>query len=69
MYAYSRYCCIATRKSKGGAITAGCFYAAGGLIGIANVGSFADWKIWSILFFIFAAVFIFTALRQKGKLK
>jgi hypothetical protein len=60
---------VATRKSKGGAITAGCFYGIGGLIGIANVGNFADLQIWSVLSFIFAAVFIITAIRQKGKLE
>ncbi|SJZ47815.1 hypothetical protein [Garciella nitratireducens] len=57
---------IVTRnKGKGGAITAGCFYLVGGLLAIANVGSFADLKIWSIVSFIFAAVFIIGALRQK----
>lgn len=60
---------VATRKSKGGAITSGCFYAIGGLIGIANVGSYGDLKIWSVLSFIFAAVFIITAIKQKGKLE
>lgn len=60
---------IATRKTKGGTITSGCFYAVGGLIGIANVGTFEDLKIWSILSFIFAAVFILTAIKQKGKLE
>jgi len=60
---------VATRKSKGGAITAGVFYALGGIIGISNIGTFADLQIWSILSFIFAAVFIGTAIFQKGKLE
>lgn len=60
---------IATRRSKGGAITAGCFYAIGGLMGTTNVGIFGDLRIWSVLSFIFAAVFIITALKQKGKLE
>lgn len=59
---------ICCRKIKKGSIVAGCFYAAGGLIGIANVGFYADLKIWSVLSFIFAAVFIITAIIQKGKL-
>lgn len=58
---------ICCRKIKSGTIVAGCFYAFGGLIGIANVGSYADLQIWSILSFIFAAVFIVGAIRQKEK--
>lgn len=58
---------IVTRnKGKGGPIIAGCFYLIGGLLGIANVGSFADLQIWAILSFVFAAVFIIGALRQKN---
>lgn len=58
---------ICCRKLKAGTIVAGCFYAFGGLIGIANVGSFADLMIWSVLSFIFAAVFIITGIMQKQK--
>lgn len=57
-------CC---RKMKAGTIVAGCFYAFGGLIGIVNVGSYGDLQIWSVLSFIFAAVFIIGAIRQKEK--
>lgn len=60
---------ICCRKIKSGSIVAGCFYAIGGLIGIANVGSYADLQIWSVLSFIFAAVFIITGIIQKGKLE
>lgn len=56
---------IAGRKSKGASITAGIFYAAGGITGICNVGSFADLMIWSILSFIFAAVFIIGGILHK----
>ncbi|SEV81483.1 hypothetical protein [[Clostridium] fimetarium] len=56
---------IAARKTKGGTITAGCFYAVGGLIGISNVGSYGDLAIWSVLSFIFAVVFIVGAIVQK----
>lgn len=60
---------ICCRKLKAGTIVAGCFYAFGGLVGIANVGSYADLQIWSVLSFLFAIVFIVTAIRQKtGKL-
>ena len=60
---------VAARRSKGGAITAGCFYAVGGLVGITNVGIFKDLVIWSVLCFIFAIVFIATAIKQKEKLE
>lgn len=56
---------ICCRRVKAGTIVAGCFYAFGGLIGIANVGSYADLQIWSVLSFIFAIVFIITAITQK----
>ncbi len=56
---------VAGRKSKGATITSGCFYAVGGVIGICNVGSFADLQIWSILSFIFAVIFIFAGVKMK----
>ena len=59
---------LATRKSKGGAITSGCFYLLGGLIGYANVGNFSDLKLWSLLSIFFGTVFMITAFKQKGKL-
>lgn len=58
---------VAARKSKVGSIVAGVFYAFGGLIGIANVGTYKDLQIWSILTFIFAIVFIATGIVQKVK--
>lgn len=58
---------IAARRSKTGSFVSGGFYAFGGLLGIANAGSYADLKIWSILSFIFAAVFLITGFVQKGK--
>ena len=56
---------VAGRKSFGTSITAGCFYAVGGVVGISNVGSFADLMIWSVLSFIFAAVCIAAGILQK----
>ncbi|MBE7050023.1 MAG: hypothetical protein E7394_04545 [Ruminococcaceae bacterium] len=56
---------VAGRKSKGASITAGCFYLIGGLLGISNVGSFADLMIWSVLSLIFAAVFIIAGIMHK----
>ena len=58
---------LAGRKSKGASITAGVFYAFGGVIGIANVGNCADLMIWSVLALIFAAVFILGSVIKKNK--
>lgn len=58
---------ICCRRLKTGTIVAGCFYAVGGLLGIANAGSFSDLRVWSVLSFIFAAVFIITGILQKEK--
>ena len=55
---------VATRKSKGGGIVAGVFYLLGGLLGIVNYGSFSDLAIWSVLCFIFGAVFIPTSGKE-----
>lgn len=56
---------VSTRKSKGGGIVAGVFYLLGGLLGIVNYGNFSDLAIWSVLCFIFGAVFIIGSLRMK----
>ncbi|ABX40896.1 hypothetical protein [Lachnoclostridium phytofermentans] len=58
---------VATRnKGKGGPMTAGVFYALGGIMGLATSSTlYGDLKIWAILSLIFAAVFILGALKQK----
>ena len=53
---------VAARKTKGGTITATCFYALGGVVGIANAGSYGDLKIWSILVIIFAVILLLTLI-------
>ena len=58
---------IATRKGIAGVFVSGVFYAIGGLVGIANYGSYSDLMIWSILSFIFAIVFIVGSIMTKGK--
>lgn len=58
---------VAARKSIAGGFVSGGFYALGGIIGIANYGSYSDLKIWSILSFIFAVVFIVGSIMTKGK--
>jgi hypothetical protein len=60
---------MATRSSKGGGITAGIFYAIGGIIGINNIGSFGDLQIWAILSIIFAAVFILGSIFMNKPVK
>ena len=59
---------VAGRKSKVCAIVAGGLYAVGGLVGIANVGSFGDLRIWSILSLCFAGFFILSGIFQKKNL-
>lgn len=56
---------IATRKSKGGSITAGFFYLFGALIAIPNIGVFKDLGVWAFLCLVFAAVFIIGGFAQK----
>ena len=57
---------IATRKGIAGGFVSGGFYALGGIIGIANFGSYGDLKIWSIISFIFAVVFIVGSIITKN---
>lgn len=56
---------VAGRKSKGATITSGSFYLFGGIVGICNVGIFADLQIWSILSLVFAAIFIVAGIMMK----
>ncbi len=58
---------IAARKGRAGGFVAGGFYLLGGIIGIANVGSFGDLKIWSVLSLLLAAVLILGGILGKGK--
>ena len=60
---------VAARKSQGGAITALCFYILGGIVGIANVGSYKDLMVWSVLSFIFAAILLVTVILQVNQNK
>jgi len=56
---------LISKLSKGMTVTATIFYVVGGLIGIANVGTYADLKIWSILSFAFAALLLFNLFKNK----
>ena len=60
---------LCTRKSRGGGITTGVFYAVAGLVGISNYGSYSDLMIWAILCFVFAAVFIIGSITMKTQNK
>ncbi len=56
---------VCTRKTIGGGFVSGGFYAVGGLVGIANYGSYSDLMIWSVLSFAFALVFIVGSILTK----
>ena len=58
---------IAARKSKGGSITAGAFYIFGAIIGFANLGTFGDLIVWSVLALLFGLFFILGTLLIKEK--
>ena len=56
---------ITARKSKGGGITAGVFYVIAALIGLANLGTYGDLVVWSVVSLGFGIVFIFGSLKMK----
>lgn len=59
---------IVTRKGEGkGPFVAGGFYLAGGIIGLAMAGSYADLKIWGVACSIFALVFIIGTILEKKR--
>ena len=49
---------VATRNSKAGGIVAGVFYIFAWVVGIANVGTYGDLQIWSIMCLIFGIVIV-----------
>ena len=50
-----------------GPFVAGGFYLAGGIIGLAMAGSYADLKIWGVACIIFALVFIIGTILEKKR--
>lgn len=56
---------LVSKNSKGILITSIVFYIVGGIIGIANVGTYTDLKIWSVLVFIFAGLLIYHFIKNK----
>ena len=59
---------VVTRKGEGkGPFIAGGFYLAGGIIGLAMAGSYADLKIWGVACIIFALVFIIGTILEKKR--
>lgn len=56
---------LISKYSKGMTITSIVFYVLGGILGLANVGSFKDLQIWSILSLIFAGLLIIHIVRNK----
>ncbi len=55
---------IVTRKSKGGGMTAGIFYVIAALIGFANLGTYGDLVVWSVVALVFGIVFIIGSLKM-----
>lgn len=58
---------VAARKSKGAGITAGVFYIVASLIGFANLGTFGDLVVWSVVSFVFGIVFILGSRKMENK--
>ncbi|QNM06525.1 hypothetical protein [Qiania dongpingensis] len=56
---------IVTRNGGKGPFVAGAFYALGGILGLTNAGSYGDLILWSVVCFLFAAVFIIGNLIKK----
>lgn len=56
---------LISKNKKGLVITAIVFYVLGGIIGISNVGIFADLQIWYVLNLIFAGLLIFHLIKNK----
>lgn len=56
---------LATRNSKGGGITAGAFFILGAIVGFANLGTFGDLVIWSVLALLFGGFFIISSATMK----
>ncbi len=59
---------IATRHSlgRGGAITCGCLYILGAVVGALMAGGYSDLYIWSVLSFIFGGVYLIGVIFNKG---
>ncbi|MCL2697676.1 MAG: hypothetical protein FWE74_06315 [Oscillospiraceae bacterium] len=55
---------VVTRKSKGGGITAGVFYILAAVLGFANLGTFSDLVVWSVIALIFGIVFIAGSIKM-----
>ncbi len=56
---------ICTRKGIAGGFVCAGFYTVGGLLGITNYGSYSDLKLWSILCFVFAVIFVAGSIMTK----
>lgn len=56
--------CTREYKSPTSGYIVGIIYILGGYIGITNYGSYSDLLIWSIISFVFAAVFVFGSITK-----
>lgn len=55
---------LVSKNSKGISITAIILFVLGGIVGLANFGSYADLQIWSILDLIFAGLLAFRTYKD-----
>lgn len=58
---------IAAKKSIGGSYTAAGFYLLAGIVGMTDIGIFADLLIWSILSLAFGGICLLSAVFRKGE--
>jgi hypothetical protein len=58
---------VAARNTKGGSITAGIFYLVSALVGFANLGTFGDLVVWSVVAAAFGAVFLVSGFTMPKK--
>ncbi|WP_142415099.1 hypothetical protein [Hathewaya massiliensis] len=56
---------LVSKNKKSLVITSIVFYVLGGIVGMVNVGIFADLQIWSVLNLIFAGLLIFHLIKNK----
>ncbi|MSR92752.1 hypothetical protein FYJ33_15640 [Clostridiaceae bacterium WCA-383-APC-5B] len=57
---------LVSKQNKGIVITAIVFYVIGAIIGFANIGTFKDLMIWSVISLIFAVLLLLHLLKNKS---
>lgn len=60
---------IAARNTRGGTITAAILYFVGALTGFANLGTYGDLVVWSVVSAAFGVVFLISGIKMPKKQK